>query len=206
MTASPAAVLLAAVFFATVAFAATVAVGEWPLNASARPSARQMGQMLVTIGAAAIGAFAASRRLTPAELLASAVLVGALAAASVPASPRSNRSLAIVAAAFAIVAVAAMLDGMWWTLGGAAVASAPFFGTVPFVRDRRTSMFDGCVAAIAGIALGGPASAIVVLFCACLAAIGYVKFARRPSSCARFAPYIAGFTLAAVLVQVALVA
>jgi len=158
-----------------------------------------------TDGTDAIGAFAASRRLTPAELLASAVLVGALAAASVP-SPRSNRSLAIVAAAFAIVAVAARLDGMWWTLGGAAVASAPFFGTVPFVRDRRTSMFDGCVAAIAGIALGGPASAIVVLFCACLAAIGYVKFARRPSSCARFAPYIAGFTLAAVLVQVALVA
>ncbi len=206
MTPTPAGVLLVAAFYGIVALAATIAVGGIAWQTSRRPSGAQIGQMLVTVGAAAIGGFAASRQLTAEEILASALIVGALSAAAVSRVPTGNRSLEIVGAAFMIVALAAVLDGMWWTLGGAAIASAPFFGTAAFVRDRRTSAFDGCVAAIAGLALGRPATAIVVLFLACLAAIAYVKVVRRGSPSARFAPYIASFTLATVLLQVALVA
>ena len=160
--------------------------------------------LAATLVAASVGAFGASRALTPEQLAACALVTCAFAIAFTCAQRGiGSRAFIAVAVALAVVAFAIALDGLWLPLVAGIVASLPFGLTALMTKHRERPLFDAMLAALAGLTLGF-VSAYLVLFVACLTAVGFGKIRRVALADIEFAPAISAFGAAGLLINVSL--
>ncbi len=193
------------VLYAVAAFSVSIAVGPADLRGSRafeKIDAARFKLMCVTLGSAAIGCFAQTRELTLLQSAASALIVAALAGAIAAERPALGSLVLYVSAIpLGFVVFSAALDSMWPAILSALLTGAPFLLTAFLIADRGATLLSAAVAALAGASIG-VTSAFFVLCAACICALAFAKLRGRSSARPEFAPYIAGFTLFGILLNV----
>lgn len=193
---TPTGILIAGLFFAAAGFAGTL-FGGGEKRLGPKPLAHAAVRMGLTILCGVAGAFAASRALPVDRIVVAAAVMASLAAAVYAGAASRPASFYAVLVPLLVVGLSAMLDSAWMPLISGVVAAIPF-GISALLFPRPSSVPDALFCALAGATLGlGPA--FFVLFGASLVSVGVAAWKRRPASTVRFAPYVAAFTLVALL-------
>ncbi|MBC5799122.1 MAG: hypothetical protein GIW94_03965 [Candidatus Eremiobacteraeota bacterium] len=195
MTASTG-ILIAGLFFAAAGFAGTL-FGSGEKRPGPQPLAQAAVRMGLTIVCGAAGAFAASRALPVDRIVVAAAVMASLSAAVYAGAVGRPASFYAVLVPLVVVGLSATLDSAWMALVSGIVAAIPF-GISAALFPRSSSVPDALFCALAGATLG-LMPAFFVLFGASLATVGVAAWKRRPASTVRFAPYVAAFTLIALL-------
>lgn len=217
MTAT-AAILVASGISGAASFAATCVVTHGA-RAAAVPRAperlpTEIVRMVLTLASAATGAMLQSRAsaepggaIGTSDVVMGAFVLAGLSAAVIAGMRRgpaaSERAFYLGIAPVVVVVFVSILGGEWFALGAGLLCALPFALAGSFF-PRPSTTDDAMYAGLAGAALSlFPAMAVLLI--GCLTSLGVARLRAIPPGSIRFSPYVAGFAIVGLLVQIALI-
>lgn len=187
------AIILAVVFFGCAAFLGVelsrgICARIVPLD-GAPPLGNPPTVVLVAAGTL-IGAALVARGAQPAQLVAAAIVVLALAACWSSDSLRGLVPDAFTLGPLAVLLLISVARKDWLVPISAGIAFVPFATAALFTHGRGMGWGDAKLVALAGAALGAPL-AILAMIVACVAAVAGYRIKGMKSGPIAFAPYLA---------------
>jgi hypothetical protein len=184
-------IVIAAIAYALVSAVATIALAEFvPRADGAKPRGGYSAHIACALGAAIAGAALAARGMPAETLFVTCLAVVALTAVAYAGFFCDGAPLDVPLGAFAIVAIASVIHGLWSPLVAALVTGTPFLITAFVAPDKRSLIRDGAVAAIGGSILGLKFGIGTTVLGAAVGAISFSTAATRLKT-QSFAPYLA---------------
>lgn len=186
-------IIISIVLFACVALLAVelskfVCARVTPLEGA--PPASEPPTILLTLGAAFLGALLVTRGASPIQLVIFGVVVFALVACWASDSLKGILPDVFTLIPLAIVLIAGAIERNWLVLVSALVMFVPFAVAALSTKGRGMGWGDVKLVTLAGAALGAPL-AMVAMIVACLAAVVGYRVKHIKSGPIAFAPYIA---------------